>query len=160
MAGPGKGESERARLTRNLAELLQELRVAQTGVQILFAFLLSVAFTNRFAGATTFQRVTALVTIMLTTGSTVSLMAPAAWHRVFFRQGRRADIIHWANRAALIGLALLAAAMTGAVLLVADVVAGLWTAIALAVFAALLFVGLWFALPLSQRDITPDEDRA
>src|SRR5437588_236047 len=155
-----QGESERARLTRNMAELLQELRVAQAGVQILFAFLLAVAFTARFAGASTFQRVTALVTIMLTTGSAVSLMAPAAWHRVYFRQGRRAEIISWANRAALTGLALLAAAMTGAVLLVADTIFGLWVGIALAALVAALFAGVWFVLPLTRREIVPEREGA
>ena len=147
-----QGESERARLTRNLAELLQEVRVAQAGVQILFAFLLSVVFQARFGTASGYQRITLIVTIMLTTGSAVALMAPAAWHRVFFRQGRRADIIEWANRAALIGLALLAAAMTGAVLLVGDVVLGFWAGVGLAGFVAILFAGVWFALPLSRQE--------
>jgi hypothetical protein len=144
-------EPESTRLARNMAELLQELRVAQAGVQILFAFLLSVAFTNRFASATSFQRVTVIVTVLLTTASSALLMAPVAWHRLYFRQGRRPDVIRWGNRFALIGLALLAAAMTGAVLLVADAVVGRLPAIVMASCAAALFAATWIVLPLVRR---------
>jgi hypothetical protein len=150
-------ESEPAKLARNMAELLQELRVAQTGVQILFAFLLSVVFTARFGSATAFQRAAVIVTILLTTGSTVLLMAPAAWHRLYFRQGRRVDILRWGNRVALAGLALLAAAMTGVVLLVSDVVLGRAVAIVLACCVAALFAALWFVLPVTRRRATRTE---
>jgi hypothetical protein len=148
-------EPESTKLARNMAELLQELRVAQAGVQILFAFLLSVAFTNRFASATTFQRVTVIITVLLTTASSALLMAPVAWHRLYFRQGRRPDVIRWGNRFALIGLALLAAAMTGAVLLVADAVVGRVPAIVMAACAAVLFGSTWIVLPLVRRARTP-----
>ncbi|HEX5400741.1 MAG TPA: DUF6328 family protein [Pseudonocardiaceae bacterium] len=144
-------ESEQARLSRNMAELLQELRVAQAGVQILFAFLLTVAFTNRFAGASPFQRGTMITTIVLTTGAAALLMAPAAWHRVYFRKGRREEILYWGNRFALVGLALLAAAMTGVILLVVDTVAGIVPAVVIAACAALLFGMLWFVVPLARR---------
>src|SRR5215469_5016306 len=109
-------EPEQTQLARNMSELLQELRVAQAGVQILFAFLLSVTFSARFGQATSLQRGTMIVTILLTTVSAVLLIAPAAWHRLYFRQGRRLDVIRWGNRCALAGLLLLAAAMSGAVL--------------------------------------------
>jgi hypothetical protein len=144
-------ESEQARLTRNMAELLQELRVAQAGVQILFAFLLSVAFTNRFADASPFQRGTLITTIVLATAAAALLMAPAAWHRIYFRQGRREEILYWGNRFALVGLALLAAAMTGVILLVVDAVAGIAPAIVIAACAAVLFGSLWFAVPVGRR---------
>jgi uncharacterized protein DUF6328 len=149
-------EPESTRLARNMAELLQELRVAQAGVQILFAFLLSVAFTNRFASATAFQRVTVIITVLLTTASSALLMAPVAWHRLYFRQGRRPDVIRWGNRFALGGLGLLAAAMTGAVLLVADAVAGRVPAIVMAACAAVLFGSTWIVLPLVRRARTPN----
>jgi hypothetical protein len=148
-------EPESVKLARNMAELLQELRVAQAGVQILFAFLLSVAFTNRFASATTFQRVTVIITVLLTTASSALLMAPVAWHRLYFRQGRRPDVIRWGNRFALGGLGLLAAAMTGAVLLVADAVVGRVPAIVMAACAAVLFGSTWIVLPLVRRARTP-----
>jgi hypothetical protein len=93
-----------------MGELLQELRVAQAGVQILFAFLLSVAFAAGFQHADQFQRITATATVLLTAGSSAFLIAPAAWHRLYFRQGRRGDILRWANRSTLTGFALLAAA--------------------------------------------------
>ncbi len=147
----GPDESQQQKLARNMAELLQELRVAQTGVQILFAFLLSVTFTNRFASATTLQRATLIVTILLTTVSAALLIAPAAWHRVYFRQGRRTDIIAWGNRFALAGLAALAAAMSGAVLLATDIVVGDAVAIVLGVCSLVLFTILWLVLPLANR---------
>jgi hypothetical protein len=150
-------EPEQERLARNMAELLQELRVAQTGVQILFAFLLSSVFTARFAKATSLQSTTAIVTVLLTTASAALLMAPAAWHRLYFRQGRRVDIIAWGNRFALAGLALLAAAMTGAVLLVTDTVIGGWPAILMSACAGLLFAVLWFVLPLARRARGPGD---
>jgi hypothetical protein len=156
MGGTGElDESEQERLARNMGELLQELRVAQTGVQILFAFLMSAVFTARFANATTFQSATAIVTVLLTTASAALLMAPAAWHRLYFRQGRRVDIIAWGNRFAIAGLALLAAAMTGAVLLVTDTVVGGWPAILMSACAGLLFALMWFVLPLARRRHAP-----
>jgi Family of unknown function (DUF6328) len=156
----GPDESERQRLARNMNELLQELRVVQTGVQILFAFLLSVAFAARFGFASTFERVTMVVTVALTTVSAVLLMAPAAWHRVYFREGRREDIIRWGNRFALVGMGFLAAAMTGAVLLVVDAVFGSLTAIIMAACSALLFGTIWFALPVARRSRAPRDDDA
>ncbi|HEX5117729.1 MAG TPA: DUF6328 family protein [Pseudonocardiaceae bacterium] len=154
----GPDEPEQVRLARNMAELLQELRVVQAGVQILFAFLLAVAFAARFGQATQFERVTMVVTVGLTTVSAVLLMAPAAWHRVYFREGRREDILRWGNRFALAGLAFLAAAMSGAVLLVVDVVFGTTTAIAFAACAAALFYTVWFLLPVARRSRAPRDD--
>jgi hypothetical protein len=151
-------ESEQDRLARNMAELLQELRVAQTGVQILFAFLLSVVFTARFGDATTFERATVIVTVLLTTVSAALLMAPAAWHRIYFRQGRRPEILRWANRFAITGLAVLAAAMTGAVLLVAEAVVPSWAAILMAACAAILFASVWFVMPLTRRRHPAQDD--
>ena len=144
-------EPESARLARNMGELLQELRVAQAGVQILFAFLLSVAFTARFGTATSFQRVTAIVTVLLTTASAALMMAPVAWHRLYFQQGRRPDVIRWGNRFALTGLLLLGAGMSGAVLLVADALVGRLPAILMAAAAAVLFGTTWIAMPMARR---------
>ena len=144
-------ESEPAQLARNMAELLQELRVAQAGVQILFAFLLSVTFSARFGQATSLQRVTLIVTILLTTLSAVLLMAPAAWHRLYFRQGRRADVIRWGSRCALGGLLLLGAAMSGAVLVTTATVVGSAVAVVLACCTAVVFAGFWLVLPMWRR---------
>lgn len=144
-------ESHQRRLARNLNELLQELRVAQAGVQILFGFLLSIAFTERYASADAFIRVTHLVTILLAACSVALMTAPAAWHRLLFRRGRREDVIEVANRFAIAGLAFLALAMIGTILLLGEVIVGGWVAAALGVFAALLFGTLWFLLPWRER---------
>lgn len=150
-----RGETPMQRADRAYGEILQEVRVAQTGVQILFAFLLGVAFTNRFATASTFQRTTMTVTILLTVVSAVLMIAPAAWHRVYFQQGRRMDVVVWGNRFALVGLAFLAAAMTGAVLLVLDTVLGIVVAVVVAPCVGLLFGTIWFFIPLARRRAAP-----
>jgi Family of unknown function (DUF6328) len=147
-----ENETEHQRLVRNFNELLQELRVAQAGVQILFAFLLTVSFTPVFERAGGFTRGLHLVTVLLAAGATAFLTAPAAWHRVLFRRGRRVEIVHSANNFALIGLALLALAMACTVMLVADVVVGGWAAALIAAVGAVLFAVLWFVWPASLRD--------
>ena len=111
-------------LTRNWDELLQEIRVTQTGVQILTGFLLTVPFSNRFADLTTFQRNVYLAVLagsVLTTGLVV---APVAMHRVLFRQRRRELLVESGNRFAMAGLAMLALTVSGVVLLVVDIVLG------------------------------------
>jgi hypothetical protein len=145
-------ETEHERLARNFNELLQELRVAQAGVQILFAFLLTVAFTPVFQNASDFVRGLHLVTVLFAAGSAALLTAPAAWHRVLFQRGRRVEIMRAANRFAVIGLGLLSAAMVCTVLLVAEVIVAGWLAALIAVCAAILFGVLWFVWPSTLRD--------
>jgi O-antigen/teichoic acid export membrane protein len=144
-------ESSSERLTRNINELLQELRVAQAGVQFLFGFLLAVAFTEPYARATTFQHVVHLVAVLFATTAVALLSAPAAWHRVLFRQGERPKIVEVANRLAIAGMACLAVAMTATVLLLTDEVVGVVGGLVIATFAAVLFGTLWFVLPLRRR---------
>ena len=111
-------------LTRNWDELLQEIRVTQTGVQILTGFLLTVPFSNRFSELTAFQRDVYLAVLagsVLTTGLVV---APVAMHRVLFRRRRRELLVESGNRFAMAGLAMLALTVSGVVLLVVDVVVG------------------------------------
>ncbi|ANZ37384.1 hypothetical protein BBK82_16285 [Lentzea guizhouensis] len=144
-------DSEQHRLARNLNELMQELRVAQASVQILFGFLLSIAFTEKYASVGAYIRVTHLVTILCAAVAVAFLTAPAAWHRVLFRQGRREDVVGSGNTFALVGLAFLALAMTGTVLLVAEMVIGGWPAIAVGVLGFFIFAGLWFAWPSARR---------
>jgi hypothetical protein len=153
-------ETEHERLTRNVNELLQELRVAQAGVQFLFGFLLAVAFTEPYARGTTFQHVVHLIAVLFAVTAVALLSAPAAWHRVLFRQGERPMIIEVANRLAIAGMACLAVAMTFTVLLLTDEVLGNWGAIVLSVFAAALFVTLWFLLPLRRRWRNNNDDPA
>ncbi|QUQ67330.1 DUF6328 family protein [Kutzneria sp. CA-103260] len=144
-------ETEPERLARNLAELLQELRVAQNGVQVLFGFLLTLAFTDRYANAGHLVHVTHVVTTSLAAGSAAFLIAPAAWHRILFRHGHREQIIRTASVSALVGLILLAAAMTGTVLMIGYMVFGALLGALLSAGFGLLFLTLWFILPLWMR---------
>jgi hypothetical protein len=146
----GRKETEKERLDRNLGELLQELRVALPGVQVLFAFLLVVPFNQRFADITNFQRTLYFVTLLLATAATACLIAPTAHHRVEFRQQDKKRIVFSATRLAVIGLALLAAAMTGAVMLITDFLYHATTVAIVAAAVALLFIGLWFAWPVKR----------
>jgi hypothetical protein len=134
-------------LTRNWDELLQEIRVTQTGVQILTGFLLTVPFSNRFDELTAFQRDVYLAVLagsVLTTGLVV---APVAMHRVLFRKRRRELLVESGNRFAMAGLAMLAVTVSGVVLLVVDVVVGS-TAGWVAGGAILLVLGLlWGVFP-------------
>jgi len=149
-ASGSRNETEKERLDRNLAELLQELRVALPGVQVLFAFLLVVPFNQRFADITSFQRSVYFVTLLLATAATVCLIAPTAHHRIEFRQQDKKRIVFSATRLAVIGLALLAAAMTGAVMLITDFLYSTTTVAVCAGAVALTFMALWFAWPVKR----------
>ena len=111
-------ETPRERDDRNFQELLQELRVTQTGVQILFAFLLTLAFTERFGELDGVQRATYLVTLVLAVTATVLFTAPAALHRALFRRGAKRLLVEISSRLVSAGLAVLALSFTGSLLLV------------------------------------------
>ena len=145
-----RDESEKERLDRNLEELLQELRVALPGVQVLFAFLLVVPFQMRFADITTFQRTVYFVTLLVATAATACLIAPTAHHRIEFRQQDKKRIVFSATKLAIAGLVLLASAMTGAVLLITDFLYHSDTVAIVAAGVALLFFVLWFAWPVKR----------
>ncbi|SES47197.1 DUF6328 family protein [Actinokineospora terrae] len=145
-------ETHQQRLTRNLHELLQELRVAQAGVQILFGFLLSIAFTEVYVrDANTFERATHLVAVLFAVASVGLLTAPAAWHRILFRQGKREEIMRLATRTTIAGLVCLSLAVAASVLLLAEMVIGGWAAFAIAGVCAALIMLLWFAVPMRER---------
>jgi peptidoglycan/LPS O-acetylase OafA/YrhL len=145
-----RDETEKERLDRNLEELLQELRVALPGVQVLFAFLLVVPFNQRFADITSFQSTVYFITLLLATAASACLIAPTAHHRIEFRQQDKKRIVFTATKLAVVGLAFLAAAMTGAVILVTDFLYHETMVWITAVAAATLFTGLWFAWPLKR----------
>jgi uncharacterized protein DUF6328 len=146
-----KQESERDRLARNLTELLQELRVAMAGIQILFGFLLTVAFTQRYESADSVVHGLHLTAVLLAVAATALLSATAAWHRLLFRQRQREEIVRFGNWTALGGLGCVVGAMTATLGLVVDVVLGhLWAA-AVAAVTGVAFVLLWFVLPLRLR---------
>ncbi|MGW2649959.1 DUF6328 family protein [Streptomyces sp. NPDC001393] len=144
-------ETPEERADRNLAELLQELRVVQTGVQILFAFLLGMAFTSRFPQLETFQRDTDVVTLLLTVVTSAVLATPVALHRGLFHRGVKPRIVALSARHAQVGLVLLALALNGAVLLLMDVVLGATAATVITTVTTALFAGLWFLLPWAVR---------
>lgn len=148
---PTAEETTHERLNRNVSELLQEIRVAQAGVQFLFGFLLAVAFTETFAEGTSFQHGVHLVAMLSATVAVALLTAPVAWHRVLFRRGQRPVIVRVANNLALGGLGCLAVSMTATVLLLTDVVLGGWPAVVITVLAAATFATTWFVLPLHTR---------
>ncbi|MFE9768837.1 DUF6328 family protein [Streptomyces sp. NPDC005808] len=144
-----RDETELERADRNFAELLQELRVIQTGVQILFAFLLTLAFQARFPTLDSFQRGTYVTTLMLAVVAAAFFTAPAAVHRALFRRGAKKEIVSVSSRLAGIGLVTLALALTSAVLLVVDVVHGTPEGIVAAAATLLVCAGLWGLLPLA-----------
>ena len=151
----GREETESERLDRNLQEMLGELRVALPGVQVLFAFLLVVPFNQRFPQITNFQQTIYFVTLLLATGATAFLIAPTVHHRVQFREQDKERIVLTANRFTIVGMALLAAAMTGAILLITDILYKITTVTIVAALVALTFAVLWYAVPL-RRSMSKD----
>jgi hypothetical protein len=146
-----RDESEAQRDDRNLAELLQELRVAGLGVQVLLAFLLSLPFTNRFVRLSAGQRDLYLVTLVLCVLATALLLGPVAYHRLVFRRNRKEGLVRAASVMAVGGLAVVGLAVTVAVLLVTSFVASGVTAVLITVCVACVFGLLWFAFPLTRR---------
>jgi hypothetical protein len=140
--------TEDAKRDRQMIELLNELRVALPGVQILFAFLLTVPFTQRFPQMTAFQRDVFYITLIATTLSAACLIAPSAAHRLRFHQQEREWLIESANLLMIAGLGFLAIAIGAAFLLITDVLfdgARVW------IYSAVIWVaiiGLWFGRPL------------
>jgi hypothetical protein len=128
-----------------------ELRVAMPGVQILFGFLLSVPFTQRFAEVTSFQRDVYLVSLVAAGVASALLIAPTAYHRMLFRRGAKRHLVFAANRWVMVGLGGLAVSMSAAVLLVCDFLFS--STVATVVTAALgaFYLLLWFVFPLMRR---------
>jgi hypothetical protein len=147
----GREETEEERLDRNLSELLQELRVALPGVQVLFAFLLAVPFQQGFEKITSFQKDVYFGTLICTAIAAVLLISPSAYHRVTFRYQQKRRLVFYANRFSIVGLIFLALAMTGAIMLITDVLFGQTATIVVSALAALTFGFFWFALPLQRR---------
>jgi len=144
-------EEEQDRLNRQMTELLNELRVAMPGVQVLFGFLLTVPFQQRFQQVDDFQETVYLVTLVAAATATAFLIAPSAYHRVMFEQHEKPTVIRLGTVQFLVGLVALAIAMNGAVLLVTDVVFGGDTVPVVVVCLAALYFTLWFGLGIVQR---------
>jgi VIT1/CCC1 family predicted Fe2+/Mn2+ transporter len=144
-------EQEQEELDRQLGELLQEVRVAMPGVQILFAFLLAVPFNQRFGETTPFQRDVYLVTLLSSAVAAACFIAPTAYHRILFQHGDRPRIIRYGTRWVLAALAALAIAMSGAVLLVVDFLFSRTTAFVVTALVLALLAWMWFGLALTRR---------
>jgi amino acid permease len=142
-----ENETEKQRWDRNFADLLQELRVAQTGVQILFAFLLTLPFSNGFPKTTAFQKDIYLVALISAAAATAMIIAPVAFHRALFRQGRKPELVRYAHRMATTGVGFLLIAMVSSVLLITDYLLSFWPALILTVFVGAWFLTFWGLIP-------------
>jgi hypothetical protein len=142
------GEDPQERTARELIELLQELRIVIPGVQVLFAFLLTVPFSQGFTKLDSLQRGVFFATLLCTAAATALLIAPSSHHRLLFRQGVREQRVQMGNVLAILGLAFLVPAMVGVLFVITDLMFGMVTAIVVTAIVALAFVLLWFVLPL------------
>ena len=150
-AGGQPEEDHRERTARELIELLQELRIVIPGVQVLFAFLLTVPFSQGFTKLDSLQRGVFFATLLCTAAATALLIAPSSHHRVLFRQGVREQRLKLGNLLTILGLAFLVPAMVGVVFVITDLMFGLTAAEIVTVLMALFFVLLWFVVPLRYR---------
>ncbi len=153
-----KNETEKERWDRNFADLLQELRVTQTGIQILFAFLLTLPFSSGFPQVTQFQKDTYVVALLSAAGATAMIIAPVAFHRALFRQGRKPELVRFAHRMLTGGLAFLLVSMVSCVLLVTDFILARPIAFIFTGIAALFFLSFWAALPFFRRNWIDEDD--
>jgi hypothetical protein len=151
----GRYESEEERADRNLSDLLQELRVALPGVQVLFAFLLTVPFTQRFDELGAFDEKLYFGVLISVALATVLLVAPTVGHRILFRRQQKEYLVTVANRLAMAGMFLLAVSMCGAIGLISDFLFGGVTAIVSTVVMAIAFLGFWFTGPMLRRAKLP-----
>ena len=142
-----RGESPSKHADRVYAEILQEVRVAQTAVQILLAFLLTLAFTSRFSAITPLERGMYVVTLLLGSAAMALLIAPTAVHRVMYRRRLKVQLVQVAHRFALAGLAVLVLTLGSGLLLILDVVAGMYPAIVFTGAVVAWFTVWWFAFP-------------
>jgi hypothetical protein len=147
---PGETVAERA--DRNVIELLNELRVVGIGIQVMFGFLLTIPFDNRFTKLNPAQHGIYLATVLLAALSTALLVAPVAYHRLLFRRHEKESLVRVTNVLAIAGLVTVGLAVSCAVLLVVSFVAPGAPTVVITAIAVSAFAGLWFALPLSRRD--------
>jgi hypothetical protein len=149
--GGEPGETPKERADRNLEELTGELRVVITGVQVLFAFLLIVPFNQGFAHVGGYERTVYFITLLSAAASAICVIAPSAQHRFLFRHDDKEHLLFLANRIVIAGLAFLALAMSGCLLLVATKLFGVLAGILTVTVGAAGFGALWFAIPLRRR---------
>jgi hypothetical protein len=141
----------KSRHDRELIELLNELRVALPGVQVLFAFLLTVAFSQRFVDVTPTQKNVYYVAVLCSAAASAFLIAPSAFHRIQFREGEKEWLVKVSNRLALAGLFFLAWAVCCVVYVISDFVFGGTISFVSSLGSVVLFSLLWFVLPLVRK---------
>lgn len=149
-------ESEAERLDRNLIELLNELRVSGTGIQVLLAFLLVVPFNSGYKRLGPFDKDVYFLALICIAGAATCLIAPSIHHRLLFRHGQRPFIIGLANRMAIAGMVLLAVGLTAIMVLIGNVVFGAGAAVAAGAGAFCVLCGAWFLIPLIRRRYAPE----
>jgi MFS family permease len=150
-AGDPRDETRAEQDDRNLIELLQELRVAGLGVQVLFGFLLSLPFTSQFQQLDGRDRDLYVACLLLAAVATALLLGPVAYHRLVFRQGQKEKLVQAANVMAILGLITVGLSISASVLLVAGFVAGYGVGSVIAGLVLIMFALLWFAFPLARR---------
>jgi len=157
MTGPREDqETEKERTTRRWNEMLQELRVAQTGVQVLTGFLLTVAFSQRFGALEQATKNAYLVTVCASVLAAGLLIAPVAFHRVLFSRGEKEWLVHAANVSARAGLAMLAVTMTGVMFVIFDLVVGRTGAVIFGAATAVVLLALWLVVPIIGAETSDD----
>jgi hypothetical protein len=154
-SGGPRQETELERLDRNTVELLTELRVAATGVQVMLAFLLVVPFNARWSRVTAFDRVDYFITLLCVSAAAALLIAPSMHHRLLFRHGQKPYLVQVANRCAIAGGAFMVVGLTGALTLLSNVLFGPVAAAIVGSATALGVSALWFWIPLRRRMRTP-----
>lgn len=148
LSDDARDETEAERLDRNTNELLQELRVSQTGVQILFAFLLTLPFTQRFTQVSSFERDIYFVSLLFSGAASALFIGPVSYHRLLFRRGEKRQMVFVGNAMAIGGLACLAISLNGVILLISHFVLGNVASVVLTTGSVLLFLVLWYVIPL------------
>lgn len=147
-SGAHPGESEKERIDRELMELLQELRVAIPGVQVLFAFLLTIPFSQGFSKLTGVEKNIFAASLLLSAAATALLIAPTSYHRLHFRAGNKKRMLFTSNRLAIAGLLLLASAIATAVFVALSAVFDAGVGISALVGVVAWFAWFWYGLPL------------
>jgi Family of unknown function (DUF6328) len=148
---PEEGESEKERVDRELIELLNEVRVALPGVQVLFAFLLVVPFNQRFVQLTTVERWVYYAALLSTALAITLLIAPSSYHRLRFRQGDKEQMLFTSNRLLVSGLAFVALSIALAVGLISEFVFGTGPGLVAGIGTGAWLAWFWYGLPLSRR---------
>ncbi|MBA3338309.1 MAG: amine oxidase [Geodermatophilaceae bacterium] len=157
---PGESPAERA--DRNFGDLLQELRVTQTGVQILFAFLLILAFEPRFSDLDRLAVIIYVITVGCCAAAVIFLIAPVALHRAMFALGRKGEVVEVSAKQAKTGVGLLGIAIVGATLLALDSALPRWLALVIVAGIAITLLTVWYVVPARRvrRKAKPDPTQA